>query len=482
MATDSIKKNYILNTAFQVFRLIIPLVTAPYISRVFEPEGIGIRSFTTSIMSVFLIFAVLGTNSYGQQTIAQCRDNRTERSNNFWGIFFVCLITTLVTTVCWLIVVVLNKDYRIYLLILTIQIIASAFDISWYFAALERFSEIVFRNILIKSVIVVLLFIFIKKKEDLALYIAFESIGILICNLSMWISLTKSIERPMVRLSDLRHHFRQTLVYFLPTIAASVYSYIDKTMIGVMTHSKAENGYYEQAQSIANMAYVLVASLNTVMASRNAYLFSKNKTNEVKKRLSFSLAFILTLAIPLTFGIFGVSEDFVPWFFGPGYDKVVFLLKLCSPLVILLAIHNYLAAQYLVPSGQRARSTKGVIAGAVINFVCNAVLITYMQSAGAVIATLIAELSMCGIYAYMSKEYVSLSSIFKEAGKPIIASSIMLTIVLGIGKICKPNAGTTLLQITIGAIIYFVMLILLKNSIVTYGFDLLATRIRLFKD
>lgn len=51
MKTQSIKKNYILNTAYQVLTLITPLITAPYISRILGPERVGIYSYTASVVA-----------------------------------------------------------------------------------------------------------------------------------------------------------------------------------------------------------------------------------------------------------------------------------------------------------------------------------------------------------------------------------------------------------------------------------------------
>ena len=64
MSKKSIIKNYIYNAGYQLLLLVVPLVTTPYISRVLGPEGIGVYSYTTSIASYFVIFAVLGTATF----------------------------------------------------------------------------------------------------------------------------------------------------------------------------------------------------------------------------------------------------------------------------------------------------------------------------------------------------------------------------------------------------------------------------------
>ena len=72
---EDIKKNYIYNTIYQVLSLITPLITAPYISRVLGSSGVGIYSYTNSIVTYFTLFAALGTASYGQREIAMHRND-----------------------------------------------------------------------------------------------------------------------------------------------------------------------------------------------------------------------------------------------------------------------------------------------------------------------------------------------------------------------------------------------------------------------
>ena len=63
--------------------MITPFITAPYVSRVLGPDGIGIQSYTGSIQSYFLLFAALGTASYGNREISQARDNKKHIARSF---------------------------------------------------------------------------------------------------------------------------------------------------------------------------------------------------------------------------------------------------------------------------------------------------------------------------------------------------------------------------------------------------------------
>ena len=301
-------------------------------------------------------------------------------------------------------------------------------------------------------------------KQDVWIYVAVLTLTKLLGNVSMWLPLHKIVGRISFKELNLKPHLKETIAYFIPTAAASVYSYLDKVMIGVFSASTMENGYYEQANRIVKIAYSVVISLNTVMSSRMSYLFLLHKDVEIKDKLENALAFILTLSVPLTFGIAGVASNFVPWFFGNGYDKVVILMILSSPLVIILSLHNYLSAQYLIPSGQRVRSTKGVLIGAVVNFTCNIILIPHLQSVGAIIGTLVAETSICAVYWHMSKDYVPLKLLIRYLPKQLLSSVTMLVVVLWIGSGSAGSIIITITQILVGACVYGITLFLLREG------------------
>lgn len=467
MRNQSIRINYILNTAYQILTLITPLITAPYISRVLGAAGVGIYSFTTSVVAFFIMFAVLGTTTYGQRVIAQCRDNRGLLSKRFWEIEVLSVISTIIVTIFWLGFIIINPNNKIYFLILTIDLTAVALDIVWFYSGLEQFGFIVFRNAAIKFLSIVSLFAFVRERSHVWIYLLIISLAKFIGNASMWIPLKKFVDGVSVSELSVMPHFKETMAYFVPTAAASIYTYLDKVMIGTFTDTSVENGYYEQAQKIIRMAYTVLASLNTVMSARMSYLFAKGKKEEIKEKLEKALAFIITLGIPFVFGISGIAHNFVPWFFGEEFTKVSILMILCSPLVLILGIHNFLSAQYLIPSGQRVRSTKGVVTGAVVNLILNALLIPRFQSVGAVIATLVAETSICVVYFYMSKEFVPVTLLFKYSLKPVIAACLMLACVYLIGKGHEGSILTTVLQIAVGGSAYLVALLLLRDRFTT---------------
>ena len=458
--------------------LLIPLITTPYASRIFGPDGIGVQSYTSSMATVFSLFAALGVLAYGQREIAQHRDDPKEISKLFWEIELLCVITTSICLLVWLVFSFLESAYTPYLLVSGMTVLAVAFDITWFFAGLEEFRFIVLRNAVVKLIGVAFLFLAVKEKNDLLLYIGVLAATGLFGNITMWTHLPKFLVAIDWKTIRIFRHLKQTFVYFIPTIASSVYTIVDKAMLRFLVEGTEENGFYEQTTKIVRIAQTLLLSINTVMTSRMSYLFAQNKLDELKQRLEQSISFILLLGFPLTFGIMGIAQGFVPWFFGEDFAPVTTLLWIYSPLLLAVGVSNCLGTQYLTPSGQRGRSSKGIIAGALINIVLNLFLIPLFGAAGAAGASVVAECVIAAVYIYMSKGYITLRALWVHSQKRLVAAVAMLFAVLACGLLPVTGIPLTMLQIGIGAIVYALCLLLMKDTLLLNGFDMIRSKLK----
>ncbi|MFQ7171918.1 MAG: MATE family efflux transporter [Thomasclavelia ramosa] len=86
---------------------------------------------------------------------------------------------------------------------------------------------------------------------------------------------------------------------FLPQIASSLYTLLDKTMIGLITDNNSEVAYYEQSQIIIKTVLTLLTSLSTAMMPRIANLFATDDMETVKNYMTMSIKFILMFSFHL---------------------------------------------------------------------------------------------------------------------------------------------------------------------------------------
>ena len=465
----SIRRNYTYNLIYQVMTLLTPFITTPYISRVLGPDGTGVQSYTNSVVQYFAILAALGTASYGQREIAMHRNNAQERSRIFWEIELLCVSTTALCLIAWMFVIGFSRAYTPFYAVLSMTLLAVAFDISWFFGGLEQYGLIVVRNMTIKLIGILMLFLFIRTKDDLLLYVTLTAATGLLGNVSMWGYLRTFLVKVDRRSLRVARHLKETIVYFIPTIATSVYTILDKTMLGWFTgNNKSENGYYEYATGFVNMAKILIMSFNAVMSARMSFLFGEKRMEEIHRKVESSLDFVLLMALPIMLGLMGIAGGFVPWFLGKGYEPVVKLLYVCSPLVLIVGLSDCMGSQILTPSGQRARSGKVIVASAGVNFVLNLIFIPHFKAAGAAGASVAAEVFITVLYLWLCRDYIKLSMLLKYGWKRLIAACIMFLAVAGLGGALERGPGlgpvSTFLQIGAGAAVYFLILLAMRDK------------------
>jgi O-antigen/teichoic acid export membrane protein len=373
--------------------------------------------------------------------------------------------TSLLCLFVWLFVILSGGEYKWYYIALMPTLLGTMFDISWFFTGLEQIRYIVLRNTVCKLLGIALLFLLVREKQDLIVYMLINSGISLFGSLSMWSYLPGMLKKVDFKTLTFKRHFRETLVYFIPTIATSIYTVLDKTLIGVITNSTYENGYYEQATKIINiMKSVVFSAVNAVMGSRISYLFAQKKYDEIRNRLVRSIDFIFLLGYGCVFGIIAVAQNFVPIFFGEGYEPVILLLRIMAPMILIIGTSNCLGSQYFNPSGQRAKSAKVIIAGSAVNLVLNLLFIPRFGALGATIASVIAEVVIAVFYVKMSHGYMEVKTLWRCSRLRLLAGVVMMLAVMAIGKLRVASAPVVLVaQVGCGVVIYGIVLLLGKD-------------------
>ena len=461
----SIKRNYVYNMIYNVLIVLTPLITAPYTSRIFHADGVGIISFVASVTAYFNLFSDMGSGGYGQREIAYVRNDIEKRSIIFWEVMIFRIVNTAIALTIYLIIALFFvKSHRTVFLIYAINIVNTVCAIGWFLVGLEEFGKIVFRNLIIKIIDIAFLFTFVRKQSDLPLYAGAYAFFSLMGNVALWGYLKGYIVKPDLKSLHPYRNIKTILSLFAPSIAIQVYTVLDKTMIGIFTEGTFENGYYEQALKISRIVLALVTSLAGVMIPRIAYLFGQNDREQISFYMYRSYSFVWLISVPLCLGLIGISDNLVPWFFGPGYDKVAGLLKISSFIIIAIGFGNTTGNQYLIPTKRQHLFTYSVVTGAVINFSMNIVLIRMYQSYGAVIASVVAEIAVTSVQFYIVRKEISSYRVIISGIKYYIAGGIMLAVLLFLNSKLTPSPVHTAIMIFTGAAVYVSSLFILRDK------------------
>lgn len=460
----SIAKNYIYNLSYQILVLILPLITAPYISRVLGPENIGVYSYTISIATYFILFGSLGIAMYGQREIAYMQNKPEKYSKAFWEIIILRFITMVFSMIIFYFNFVRLNQYHVYYAILLLELFANCLDISWFFQGLEEFKKTVIRNIIVKIISIICIFIFVKTKNDLVKYFWIYVLSTILGNVSLWIYLPKFLRKTRMRELNIRRHIKPTIVLFIPQIATQIYTVLDKVMIGSIITDKSEVGYYEQSQKIVKMLLTVITSLGTVMMPRMANIYINGNNKKIQEYIRNSFNFVFFIAFPMMFGIIAIANNFVPLFFGPGYEKVTLLISVISPILIAIGLSNVIGTQYLLPTKRQKEFTVSVVIGAIVNFIINVMAIKKYGALGASIGTVIAEITVTIVQFVFIRKDINIKKIFILSIKYLLSSVAMFIVCITIGKKINMNIYSIILQVSAGAITYFICLLILKDE------------------
>lgn len=459
---SSTKKNFTYNLIYQILIIILPLITAPYISRILGTEGIGIYSYTYSVVYYFMLFAMLGLNNYGNRQIARVRDDYKKLAETFTSIYIMQLLISSIMIIAY--IIYLTFFVKNNLNIATIQIIyliSTALDINWLFFGLEKFKLTVTRNTIIKLITVLCFFIFVKERTDLYLYTIIMSGSTFISQLSLWPYIKKYTKFVKVRLTDVVKHLKPCLILFIPVISVSLYKIMDKLMLGNMANME-QVGLYENAEKIVNVIVALITALGTVMLPKISNLIANKKYEEGKQYIKKSIDFTMIFSIPIVFGIMAVATTFAPIFFGDEFKASGEILQYLSVTTIFISIANIIRTQYLIPYGKDKSYIISVVIGAIVNIIINILLIPKYNAIGAAIGTVFAEFSVMLYQILAVKNEIDIYNYLKENFKYIILGAIMFGIVILVKDFFSNNLISLFMQVIVGIITYLVGFIFIQ--------------------
>lgn len=463
---NKIKKNYIYNLIYQILTIITPFITTPYVSRTLCADGVGTSSYLSALVSYFVLFGGLGLTTYGQREISYCHNSKIDRSVKFWEIQILGFCSYGISLLVYILFVFFFHQNDLLYVIVCLQILASMFDTVWFFYGIEDFKNVVVRNIILKLLSIILVFAFVKNENDLSVYMLI-CLGVnFISSLCLWPLLTNRIAIVPINLLRPFKHIKGALQLFVPTIAIQVYVNVDKIMIGFFANGSAQNGYYEQAQKIESMCLMVVVSLGTVMIPRIGALFSENNITEVERMIYKSFRFTFITSLPICFGLIAISDIFVKWFFGNGFEEVISILCVLSINIILIGLSNVIGTQYLIPLKKQKEYTISVILGMIINIIMNAILIEKYLALGASVATLCAELVVTSTQFLMVKDRFNIKIILVENWKYFVASFIMFSMTIVIkNEFCLiGDGGLVGVCVLTGLVVYVIALCILKDD------------------
>lgn len=461
----SLTENFIYSILYQLLVTVLPILTTPFTTRVLGLPANGIHAFTESIVTYFIVIGFFGTALHGTRKVAYVSKDHDELVQTTWDIIWLRLILMLVTLAVYIPLLCFHNQYDYIYRIQVINIIANGLDLSWFFQGIEDFKRVTMRNMLVKLLYVICLFVFIRSPADLPIYVLLIVGSSLVGNITMWFFLKDYLGKHSIRPpTAMKIHLMGSIMLFVPQMTSYIYSLLDRSMLGWMTNTDYVT-VYDQSQRLIRAIIAIMQSVGYVMMAHLASLKASDEHEQIKRYIYQSLSLTLFFAFPMMFGLIGVAQDFIPLFLSRAYNSAVPAVRLLSPLVVITSVNSVLGVQLLISIGREKEYTIATTTGAVVSVVLNLFLLPKMNVIGACISSLVAETSVFLISFLSARDYLSIRKILKDNWLPFITAASMTFLIYLVHSLNLNVILRLFLEVVAAVLYYFVVMKASKNEI-----------------
>lgn len=455
--SKTIAKNFVYTTFYKILRIILPLATVPYVTRVLGAEKLGIYDYTYSVVTYFQMFAFLGFENYGSRLIAENNKDKNQLNKAFSAAYYFQIISSVIAIFAYVVYIIAFCKENVEIAWIQIfYVVAELFNISWLYFGLEKFKITSTVNIVARLVSFAGIFIFVKTKDDLMMYSIFCVSTILLSSLILWAGAFKYIKFVHVAAKEIWEYGKGSLILFFPVIVINIYRTMDKIMLGNLI-GMAEVAIYSNADKIVEVPYMLLASLGVVTLPKMTNFAKDGEIEKTKYYVEKSMRFIMFMACGMAFGMMGIGKVFAPIFFGKEFTESGVLIMVIAPHVIFRGCANVVRNQYLLPKKRDKEYIVSILIGVVINLVFNSIFIPLWGAVGAACATLLAESFVALYQIFICRKEIpvvryTMSNLFF-----IFAGFLMFIPVYLYGEFHGATIPTLLIQLTMGVVNYLIM-------------------------
>lgn len=465
MKTDT-RFNLILNSARMTLTVLVPLITLPYLTRVFTPQEIGRFDWVKSIVTILISFASLGVYNYGVREGVKVKEDRKAFSRLVHELSFLNLaMGALCYFVLFLLVSfidVFSKE-RLFFSIYSASIFFSVIGVDWVFGAYEDYVYITVRQIVVQAFNVLLILCFVRNENDLLAYLIIQTLVACIPNALSLLYSSKYVVYRYLGHYQLAKHIPVLLVFLFTKIGSDLYYYVDTAMLGMLS-LPYEVGVYSVTIRITNILLIFFGAMSPVILPK--LMKSMASKQDFCKVLEKTFALRSMLLLPCCMGLFFLSPSIIHVICGSYYDGSSGVLRVLAVVLLLTVVLSSLQNDILIPK-EKERFILGLtVSNIIVNVSVNLFLIVRSGAIGAAYGSLVSSVFCLCIGCWFVRKHLEMNVMrlmLRSCWKHLLASVIC-------SMVCLPFSfrvvGLRMLLMLIGAfaVLYAGILWLLKDS------------------
>lgn len=476
--SKSIKKNFAYNSLLMVSNYIINLILFPYCARVLSVERFGTINFTQNIVQYFMFIAMMGITNVGVREIAK-QTNKQDMNKCYSSLLGLNLLYTAISLAIFVPLIFLVDRFveiKTLLLLGTLQILFSTFSVEWYFRGTENFKYITIRNIIIKIIYVLCVFIFVKAPDDYILFFLLTVLMTAICAIINYMYAHKYVQFSL-RDVNLRTYLKPSLSLGAYSILTSMYTTFNVAYLGIVWDD-VNVGYYTTALKLYTVILGFYSAFTGVMLPRMTAITGTGDEKSFNGLINKSFELFYTISIPMVVVLLVLAPEVITLLAGYEYKPSILMSRIVVPMLFVVGIAQILSFQILIPKGFDKLTLYASIIGAVVGVSANIILTTRYGALGTCITVVITEVCVTVYYTLLCIKHKLVSIDLNMLFKHILAALPYLVICVATQKFCAENWLLTLIVSCPLCVLYFVVsqYYILKNGLVVGYLSKLANK------
>lgn len=474
----SLGQNFIFNMLKAMMKVVFPLITFPYTTRVLGAAYLGRIDYAQANVTYFTLIGAFGVAAYAIREGARIRDDRDKFEAHACDMLTINFVSVIVAYVLFAIFLLLPKfsGYRMLMTIISSSIILTAVGVEWVFNIYEEYRYITIRSFIVQVISIVLLVTLVRKRSDYLIYVFILILSSVGANLFNFMRSRRYVHWRLRFHKGLLRHIRPMAYFFAMTIASTIYLTMDRSMLGYITGDDTEVGYYAAAIKILTVLTSIVTAFREIMLSRVAYHMGHDE-KKAEDLNYFAVKAAILFAVPTMFGVFLLSKNILVFLSGVEYIPAVLPLKILIVDFFFAAANGMIVNQVFVVHRKEKWATIAVVMGAVSNVCINAVLIPLYGKEGAAVATVISEMLVFITSCVIGRSVFQVKRILEQSLQSFAASFTIVGVYYLITEIFTGDLLVIALTIIGSVVTYFGVLLLFRNEFVLLGIRVIKDKI-----
>lgn len=329
-------QNFSYLSALQVFNMLLPLITYPYLIRVLGADQYGLVIYAQVISAYFGILIDFGFRLSATKDISIFRDDKSKLSEIISSVLTIKLILWIFSLGILFLMVYLIPGFKnekfLFLFSFAICFNELLFP-QWYFQGIEKMKYITIINLTARLIFLALIFIVVKSQSDYLFVPLLNGVGAFIGGLiGLYVVFLKDkISFKLQPAKNLWHYFKQSSPLFGSNAIISVKDRFNVIFIGASLGMK-EVAIYDLAVKIMGLFMQPIDIVNTTIYPKMA---KEKNIRFLLRTTKYTFAIILVLIL--------IIQPILPPvinFLGKGLENAITptRLLLIAPLIMVWSL------------------------------------------------------------------------------------------------------------------------------------------------